>query len=136
MIAVTPKGLEHTRVGSAQFAGLVSDALRDLGKPAAATDYVKFLESQPVGKANLLSELKNESTVFSILQATRLPPMPAESFWSGTKVQYLFFTTTLLLVRGKALRLDVYALSERATEVDWLKATTERWAQELQRLNK
>src|SRR5262249_54554373 len=43
LIAVTPKGLENVRVGGEQFAGLVADALRDLGKPVTVTDYPKFL---------------------------------------------------------------------------------------------
>lgn len=136
MIAVTPKGLEQVRVGGEQFNTLVSDALRDLGKPVTVTDYVKFLESQPIGKANLLAELKRESAVFSVLQATRLPPLPGEGFMAKNKPQYLYFTTTLVLLRGKALRLDVYSVTESAPELDWLKSTTERWVQELQRMNK
>ena len=136
LIAVTPKGLEQVRVGSDQFKGLVSEALRDLGKPETTADQVKFLDKQPIGKANLLAELKSEATVFSVLQGTRLPPMPGETFWQSSKLQYLYFTTTLLLVRGKALRLDVYAVSEGAPDLDWLKGTTERWVQELQRLNR
>jgi hypothetical protein len=136
LIAVTPKGLENVRVGQEQFAGLVSDALRDLGRPATVTEYVKYLESQPIGKASLLEELKREPGAFSVLQGTRLPPMQGEKFWQSDKPQYLYFTTTLLLVRGRALRIDVYTVSFGAPELDWLKSTTERWVQELQRLNK
>src|SRR3990167_1396549 len=68
MIAVTPKGLERDRVTDAQFATLVSDSLRDLGTPVQPPDLVKFLESQPIGKANLLAELRREPTAASILQ--------------------------------------------------------------------
>ena len=138
LIAVTPKGLENVRVSEQQFAGLVSEALRDLGKPAAVkqAEYVKFLESQPIGKANLLEELKREPSAFSILQGTRLPPLPPEAMWQKSKPQYLYFTTTLFLLRGKALRIDAYIVSDGGPDVDWLKNTTERWVQELQRLNK
>lgn len=136
LIAVTPKGLENVRVGQEQFSALVSDALRDLGKPAAANDYVKYLDSQPIGKANLLAELKREPAAFSVLQGTRLPPLPGESRWSAPKPQYLYFTTTLFLIRGKALRIDAYIVSDGGPDVEWLKSTTERWIQELQRLNK
>ena len=57
MIAVTPKGLEHGRVSSEQFAALVADSLRGLGQPVAAPDIIKFLDQQPVGKLNLIAEL-------------------------------------------------------------------------------
>lgn len=134
LIAVTPKGAERDRVGAAQFATVVSDALRDLGKPVAPADYVKFLEAQPVGKANLFSELRKEAAVVSVLQGTRLPPLPG-GMWQDHKPQYLFFTTTLLLVRGKSLRLAVYTLYGDPADVDWLKTVTQRWADELLRLN-
>jgi hypothetical protein len=136
LIAVTPKGLEHTRVGNAQFSALVSDAFRDLGKPAATTDYVKLLDGQPIGKANLLAELTREPNAVSVLQAARLPPKPGEAAWSKATPQYMFFTSTLFLLRGKALRLDVYGIWERAPDLDWLKGTTERWMSEILRLNK
>jgi hypothetical protein len=136
LIAVTPKGLEHVRVGAEQFAELVHDALRDLGKPVTTTDYVKFLEAQPIGKANLLLELKREPTLVSVLQGTRLPPVPGEKFWQSSKLQYLYFTTTLMLIRGKALRLDFYAVSEGTADLELLKYITERWVLELRRLNR
>jgi len=135
MIAVTPKGLERERVGVEQFAALVSDSLRDLGKPVAPPDLVRFLESQPIGKANLLAELRKEPTTVSILQATRTPPVPGGTFWSSSKPQYLLFTTTLLLVRGRALQLTVFGLYNGPADMDWLTATTRRWVDELLRLN-
>lgn len=135
MIAVTPKGLEQVRVSSGQFAELVADSLRELGKPAQAPDVVKFLDRQPEGKANLLAELRREPAVVSVLQATRLPPLPGATIWDSSKPQYLFFTTTLFLVRGKALRLAVYMVSEGPADLDWLKSITERWREELLRLN-
>ncbi len=133
LIAVTPKGLERERVSAEQFAVLVTDSRRGTGKPVATSDYIKFLESQPIGKVNLFSELKKEPTVTSVLQATRQPPQPGTTFWESSKPQYLFFTTTLLLVGGKALRLDVYTTS--VEDIDWLKRATERWIDDLLRLN-
>ncbi len=135
LIAVTPKGLERERVTDEQFAAQVADSLRDLGKPVATADLVKFLESQPVGKVNLLAELQKERTTVSVLQATRLPALPGGSFWQSGKPQYLVFTTALLLVRGKSLQLQVYSLFDEPADIDWLKATTRRWVEELQRLN-
>jgi hypothetical protein len=135
MIAVTPKGLERERVTPAQFAALVSDSLRELGKPVAAPDLIKFLDKQPIGKLHLISELKKDSATFSVLQATRLPPLPAPALFLDTTPQYLFSTTTLFLLRGKAIRIAVYTIFESSADVDWLKSVTQRWADELLRLN-
>lgn len=135
MIAVTPKGLERQHVPPSQFAALVADSLAELGKPEQPADIVKFLESQPIGKLNLIAELRREATVVSVLQATRLPPLPPATLWADRKPQYQYSTTTLLLLRGKALRLGVYTLFRGQADVDWLVAITQRWVDELQRLN-
>ncbi len=135
MIAVTPKGLERERVTPAQLAIYIADSLQNLGKPVEASDLVRYLESQPTGKANLLAELKRQSTVVSVLQATRLPPLPARTIWDSSKPQYLIFTTTIFLVRGKAIQLAVYSLFDGPADVEWLKNVTLRWQDELQRLN-
>jgi len=136
MIAVTPKALERERVTPAQFAALVSDSLHDLGKPVDAKEIIKFLDKQPVGKLVLISETKREATAVSVLQATRLPPLPAATLFADKKPQYLFSTTALFLVRGKALQLSVYALYDSLADIDWLQTITQRWIDELQRLNR
>jgi len=136
MIAVTPKVLERERVTPEQFATLVADSLHDLGKPVEAKDIVKFLDKQPVGKLILVAELKKETSAVSVLQGTRLPPLPGATMFDEKKPQYQFLTTTLFLVRGKALRLDVYALYESPADIDWLKTITQRWVDELMRLNR
>jgi len=136
MIAVTPKGLERERVTPAQFALFVSDSLHDLGKPVESTDVIKFLEEQPLGRLHLIAELKKEPAAVSVLQATRLPALPGATMWDAKKPQYLFSTTTLFLVRGKALRLSTYTLYDSPADVDWLKSITQRWIDELQRLNR
>lgn len=135
MIAVTPKGLERERVTPAQFSAYVADSLQNLGKPVETADLVKFLETQPIGNANLIAELKQEPAVVSVLQATRLPPLPGTTFWESNKPQYLFFTTTLFLIRGKALQLAVFSLFDGPADVEWLKTITQRWQDELLRLN-
>jgi hypothetical protein len=131
LIAVTPKGLERERVNPAAFGAFVSDALRELGAPPADPDYLKYLDAQPVGKVSLLSELRRDPEVVSVLQGTRLPDQNR----IGEPSRYLLSTTTLLLVRGKALNVAVYSLYENAADVDWIRATTTRWIDELQRLN-
>ena len=135
LIAVTPKGLERDRLTDAQFAVLVSDSMRDLGKPVQPPDLIKFLESQPIGKANLLAELRKEPAAFSILQATRTPSVPGANFWSSSKPQYLLFTTTLLYVRGRALQLMIFGLYNGPADMEWLTTMTQRWVEELRRLN-
>lgn len=136
MIAVTPKGLENVRVAQDQFAALVVDSLRGLGKPSLPADVIGFLAKEPEGKIQLLAELRREPNVVSVLQATRLPPLPGETFWQSSKPQYLFYTTTLFLVRGRALHIAVYLVVERDPDLEWLKFTTERWREELLRLNR
>jgi hypothetical protein len=135
MIAVTPKGLVRERVTAAQFSAFVADSLRDLGKPVEAPDIIKFLDEQPIGKTNLIGEARKDASVVSVLQATRMPPLPGATRWDDKKPQYLFSTTTLFLVRGKALQLSVYALFESPADVDWLKTMSQRWVDELLRLN-
>jgi hypothetical protein len=131
----TPKGLERERVNEAQFRGFVADSLRELGTPAAlkTTDFQKFLETQPVGKANLLAELKNQPNLVSILQGARLPN---EGGMFTSKPVYVLATTTLFLLRGKALQLAVYSGYDTPGDVEWITSITERWIEELQRLNR
>lgn len=135
MIAVTPKGLERERVTPAQLATYIADSLHDLGKPVQAPDLIRYLETQPIGKASLLAELKREPATVSVLLATRLPPLAGKNFWDSSTPQYLVFTTTIFVVRGKVLQLAVYSLFDEPADLDWLKTTTQRWLDELQRLN-
>jgi hypothetical protein len=130
MIAVTPRGLEYERVSASAFANLVADSLRELGKPPAETNYVSYLDSQPPGKAHLLAELRKDADVVSVLQGARAP-----SQRRNEPSQYLLSTTTLMLLRGKALNLAVYTLYENPADVEWIRATTSRWIEALQRLN-
>lgn len=131
----TPKGLERERVSEAQFRNFVADSLRELGAPAAATatDFRKLLEAQPVGRASLLAELKKEPNLVSILQGARLP---SEGGMFNPKPVYLLATTTLFLLRGKALQLAVYSGYDSPDDVGWITTVTARWIEELQRLNR
>lgn len=131
MIAVTPRGLERERVSAALFAAFVQDSLRELGAVAPQGDLRKYLNSQPQGKASLLAELRKEPEVVSVLQGTRLP---SQGGW-GEEAKYLLSTTTLLLVRGKALNVAVYSGYDDAADLDWIRYVTERWIEELRRLN-
>jgi putative ubiquitin-RnfH superfamily antitoxin RatB of RatAB toxin-antitoxin module len=135
MIA-TPRALEQQRVTPDQFAAYATDTVGGLGKPAQiSTDLVKYLESQPVGRSSLLEELRREPAAVSIMQAARLPPLPADTFWARPKPQYLVSTTTHMLVRSKVLQLSLFSLSETGADLEWMRGATLRWADELKRLN-
>ena len=135
LIAVTPRGLEQERVGAEQFARLSGDAMGVLGEPVKAPDLAKFLEKQPIGMVHLVSEIKKEPTLVSVVRAVRLPPLPAKKFYDSATQQYQLLSDTLMLVRGKALRLSVYTLYDSPEDSEWLRATTQRWIEDLQRLN-
>jgi hypothetical protein len=131
MIAVTPRALEDQNVTARQFETFVGDALRGLGAPPPAGDMLKYLDSQPRGKAARLGELRRDTTVVSVLQGTRLPQRPGY----GAKPEYLLSTTTLLNLRGKALSVSVYSSFESADDLEWIKLATARWVKDLERLN-
>jgi hypothetical protein len=131
MIAVTPKGLERERVSAALFSAFVHDSLRELGAAAPQGDLRGYLDSQPHGKASLIAELRKEPEIVSVLQGTRLP---STTGW-GEEPKYLLSTTTLLLVRGKALNVAVYTGYEGAADLEWIRFVTARWIEELRRLN-
>jgi hypothetical protein len=136
MVVVTPKGLEQQRVTPEIFGTFVADSVRELGPPAPeGADYHKYLESRSQSQPALLAELRREPQVVSILQGARLPPPPHGLFEREKPATYVLSTTTLLLVRGKALNLGVYSAYDSAADLDWIRVNTARWVDELQRLN-
>ena len=136
MLAVTPKGLERERIAPPAFSTYVSESLRQLGAPPAETDFVKYLDSRAPGEVRLLSELRKETEVVSVLLGMRLPTPPRASMFAEEKPpQYVLSSTTLLLLRGKALNLSIYTGYDSAADLDWIRATTARWIDELRRLN-
>ncbi len=134
MIAVTPRGLERERILPGAFSSYVAESLRAIGAPPSDPDFAKHLEAQPVGQLNLLAELRREPEVVSVLMGTRLAPQPGGLF-GRDKQQYLLSSTTLMLLRGKALNLSVYTGYDSAADLDWIRVTTARWVDELRRLN-
>ena len=135
VVAVTPRGLERERITTAAFTTFVTDSLRGLGKPpAAGTDVRKYLDSQE-GKVLLLAELRRDPEVVSIIQGLRVPSPPRGVFGDEKPGQYVLTTTTLILLRGKALNLTAVGPYESATDLDSIRVLTARWIEELQRLN-
>ena len=135
LLAVTPKELERERVRADLFNALVTDSLKELGKPELVADLPKFLEARPIGPPHLLAELRSEPTAVSLLQATRLTPLPGERMFDRSTPQYLLFTTSFVLVRGKALIVSVYTLYFEPADMEWVKFATQRWVDDLRRLN-
>ena len=132
-IAVTPRGLERERITARLFDTFVSDSLRDMGSlPAAGTtDYRKLLDAQE-GRATLLAELRRDAQVVSVLQGARLPLPEGRP---KDQAKYMLTTTTLILVRGKALNLGIFTSYDSPADLEWIRALTVRWVEEMQRLN-
>ena len=130
---MTPKGLEGTRVTPDAFQRLAADSLRDLGAaPPANMAYQPYLDSKPRGRPSLLAELRKDQEILSVLQGVRLPDPPRTR---EAQAQYVLSSTTLMLVRGKAMNVAVYTDFANDGDVEWIRATTARWIDELQRLN-
>jgi hypothetical protein len=132
MVAVTPRGLERERITASAFTAFVNDSLRGLGAPppAGTADYRKFLDTQQ-GRPALLAELRRDRETVSMLQGARLA---SENRFDAPK--YMLTTTTLLLVRGKAINLGVFGAYDVPEDLDWIRVITARWIEELQRLNR
>lgn len=136
MLAVTPRGMERERITADLFQRFVGDALRDMGKPPPDADYPKYLAEQVPNQLLLLAELRRDAAAVSVLQGLRLPPKKKGGLFSTPEPpRFVISTTTLVLLRGRALNLGVFSLYESPQDLDWIRATTLRWAEDLQRLN-
>ena len=132
VIAVTPKSLEEARTTLAAFHALVADSVRELGPPAPpSADVRQYLDAQPRGRPGLIAELRKDQDVTAVLQGARLPDAPR----SRDAPRYLLSTMTLMLVRGKPLNLAIYTSFAGDADLEWIRGTTLRWIDELQRLN-
>jgi hypothetical protein len=129
MIVVTPRGMERDRVTESIFKQFIGESLTGLGAPPAEKDVVKYLDSRPAGTTNLLAELRKDADVVSILQGARIKG----GFFERSK--YMLSSTTLLLLRGKALSLSIYTQYDDPSDLEWIRTTTTRWVDDLKRLN-
>ena len=130
MMVVTARGAERERMSEAAFKTFSSDALRGLGQPPADADFAKHLDSQPVGATSFLAELRKDADVVSVLQGTR-----TKAGGLFQRSAYMLSTTSLVLVRGKALNVSVYTHYDQPADAEWIRDTTVRWIEELKRLN-
>jgi hypothetical protein len=132
MLVVTPKELEREHVGRTAFGQFASAALRDVGEMLPpGRSFSEYFDSQAPGKPGVLGELRRDPEVTSMLVGARV-----ESPGRTEKRQYVVSSTTLMLVRGKALNLGVFSAYESPADVEWVRTVTARWIDDLQRLNK
>jgi hypothetical protein len=138
LIAVTPRAQERYAVSPSDFERYVADVTRSLGKPPEATDYHKYLEKVPEGQPVLLSELRREEALVSLMQGARLAPIESQHLftWDKPQPRYLLSTTTLLLLHERALSLSIYTGYDSPQDLDWLLYTTKRWVEDLLRINR
>lgn len=129
LLLATPRALERDSVGLSQFRDYAVESARSLGEAAQPQDIRAFLSAQALGRANVLRVLRSEPLAVSRLMGTRLPPR------YGDTPEYLLYTTTQLLLRGKVLSVSVYTGLRDAADTAWLLDITQRWTSELQRLN-
>jgi hypothetical protein len=136
LLAVTPRAFEHQRLTPAAFDAYVREGLRGLGNaPGEGTDFLKHLEARPPAEPTLLAELRREPEAVVVLHGARIPP-PDTGFFSFSKPSsYVLSTTSIVLLRGRALTLTVITGYESKADVEWIRATTLRWIDELRRLN-
>lgn len=128
LLVATPRAHERESASLSQFRAFAAEAVRPLGDPAQPRDLRAFLDTQPVGRAQLLAELQRTPVMVSLLIGTRLPPREGEA-------QYLLTTMTLMLVRGKPLIATAYAGYGADVSEAGLRELTQRWIADLQRLN-
>jgi hypothetical protein len=128
LLVATPRATERERIGLSQFRDFVAEATRSLGNPGQPADLRSFLDAQPVGQPALVAELRRTPQAVSLLLGTRLADR-------GGRPVYLLSTTSLLLLKAKALNVSAYTGYADGADADWLRDTTLRWIDELQRLN-
>jgi hypothetical protein len=129
MIAVTSRAMERERMNESAFGAMVGDVTRELGALPPAGEYQKYLESQPTGTVVALSTLRKDPDAVSVLQGSR----SKGGFFQPSK--YLLSSTSVVLLRGKALTLSVFTQYDDPADLEWIRVTTARWIDELKRLN-
>ena len=129
MVAVTARAMERERLSESTFKSIAGDLLRESGELPKG-DYPKFLESRPPGSVSTLAELRNEPGAVSILQGSRSKP---PRFFERSKL--VLTSTSVVLLRGKALTLSVYTHYDDPADLEWIRVTTARWIDDLKRLN-
>jgi hypothetical protein len=131
VLAATPRAMQQEQLSLASFRAFVAASLGPQSDAAPARgDLARYLDARPEGQASPLGALRAEPEVASLLLGTRLPPAREDA-----PRRYLVSSRTLLLLRGKALELSVFSRYESGADLEWVRGATERWVEELRRLN-
>jgi hypothetical protein len=128
MIVVTPRAMERERLSEVAFKSLVGNVRGELADLPQG-DFHKHLDARTPGTVSMLAELRNEADAVSVLQGSRGKARMFE------RARYLLTSNSLVLVRGKALTLSVYTQYDDPADLEWIRNTTNRWIDELKRLN-
>jgi hypothetical protein len=130
LLAVTPRATERDRISEASFRQIAAGEMRGLGKPPADADFPKYLNSRPIGATSFLAELRNDADAVALLQGTRIK----DGGWFRPS-DYMLSSTAMMLVRGKVLTLSLFTRYEDPADLEWIRAATLRWIDDLKRLN-
>jgi len=133
LLVVIPRAVEQDRMSLQAFDRYVRDGVRSLGAPIEG-DFTKVMEDRPPGEPALIAELVRDPDAVSVLRATRLPPAEGILSWFKPS-QYVLTSTSVVLLRGKALTLTVTSGYESKADVEWIGTLTRRWVDDLRRLN-
>ena len=133
LLVVTPRAQEQERMSQQAFDRYVRDGMRGMGKPLEG-DFTKVMEAQPPGQPALIAEVLRDPDAISLLRAVRLPPAEGVLSWFKPS-QYVMSSTTVILLRGKALTLTVTSGYESKADIDSIRELTLRWVDQLRRLN-
>ena len=72
---------------------------------------------------------------FSVLLGARMLAKQATLF-KDAEWRYIVSTNTMLLLRGKVLHLVIFTNYDGPQDLEWVRFTTQRWVDELMRLNR
>ena len=134
--APSPATIGNERFSPQRFGEFADAAQRELGERVPAGKiFTEYFDQQPLGKSSVVGELRRDPEVRSLLLGARVPPNTRLQPPGAPKQQYALSTISLLLVRGKALSLTVYSAYDSQADLDWIRAITARWIDDLQRLN-
>ena len=128
VLAVTPRAMQQESLSLGGFRTYAAASLPQ-GAKAPDGDLTKYLDSQPHGLANPIGVLRSDPDVASVLVGTRLLPVR-----ENEPPRYMVSSRTLLLLRGKALDLSI--ISRDPADVNWVRAATNLWIEELRKLNR
>ena len=129
MAVFTARAAERERMTEGAFKSMAADLQRELGSLPSG-DYLKHLEAQAPGAVSILAELRRDPDAIAVLQGTRAK---GRTFFE--KSTYYLSSTSLVLLRGKAVTLSVSTQYDQPADLEWIRAVTARWIDELKRLN-